>query len=441
MFTMEKGAELTPQILDKFIHNFILINQPRLQKYRNYYDGHMAIERKTYSDPTKPINRICTNFCDIVTNTYNGYLTGKLISYTSEQSIDDILDILKYNDYQTQDSEFMRNMLIYGVAYEFHFLDSDAQPRIAQIDPQDAFCIYDNSVLHDIMYFVRFYKVEEFSADITYIIEVWDSKQVMRYKSRGIGGALEFVNTEPHYYHQVPVSVGLLNHDEVSIFDKIMTLNDAYNDAMSCSLDDFDAFVDAYMVFYGIDTDDNNKLQNMREKRVISIPTEPEITNKVEYLSKPTQDTQVQNLLETIKKNIFKVSAAPDMADENFLAQSGEALKWKLVGFENAAANIAGQFKLALQKRIELFTEILNLKAANATWRDIQIVISRNLPDNLTEKINMVNILRGLVSDKTLLAQIPFVTDVDAEIAAVNEQKAANMDIYGGAFAESGDIE
>ena len=63
-------------------------------------------------------------------------------------------------------------------------------------------------------------------------------------------------------------------------------------------------------------------------------------------------------------------------------------------------------------------------------WRDIQIIFTRNIPVNATEIVQEVNSLRGLVSDKTLIAQIPFVTDVDAEMEAVQEQKEANLSLY-----------
>ena len=63
-------------------------------------------------------------------------------------------------------------------------------------------------------------------------------------------------------------------------------------------------------------------------------------------------------------------------------------------------------------------------------WRDIQIVFTRNLPSDVSETINEVNSLRCLVSDKTLLAQIPFITDVDAELEAVQKQKMSNMELY-----------
>lgn len=136
-------------------------------------------------------------------------------------------------------------------------------------------------------------------------------------------------------------------------------------------------------------------------------------------------------MLENIKKNIFKVTACPDMADETFLAQSGTALAYKLVGFENVASGIVARFVKAIQRRIELICNILNMKASEAIWRDININFVRNLPINLTETIQLINSLKGTVSDKTLLGQLPFINDVQAELEAVQAQKAANMELYG----------
>ena len=165
----------------------------------------------------------------------------------------------------------------------------------------------------------------------------------------------------------------------------------------------------------------------MKENRVLVLPEGA----SANWLVKNASDTQIVNMLENIKKNIFKVTACPDMADETFLAQSGTALAYKLVGFENVASGIVARFVKAIQRRIELICNILNMKASEAIWRDININFVRNLPINLTETIQLVNSLKGTVSDKTLLGQLPFITDVQAELEAVQAQKAANMELYG----------
>ena len=164
----------------------------------------------------------------------------------------------------------------------------------------------------------------------------------------------------------------------------------------------------------------------MKEDRVLVLPEGAEAS----WLTKNANDTQIVNILENIKKNIFKVTACPDMADETFLAQSGTALAYKLVGFENVASGIVARFTKALQRRIELICNVLNLKASDATWRDIRINFVRNLPINLTETINLVNSLKGTVSDATLLAQLPFIKDVNAELEAVKKQNQEQLSIY-----------
>ena len=175
----------------------------------------------------------------------------------------------------------------------------------------------------------------------------------------------------------------------------------------------------------GVDADSED-IASMKENRALILPDSAQAA----WLTKNANDTQIVNMLENIKKNIFKVTACPDMADETFLAQSGTALAYKLVGFENVASSIVSRFTKAIQRRVELICNVLNLKAAEAIWRDVHISFIRNLPVNLSETIQLVNSLQGIVSNKTLLSQIPFVSDIDAELEAVQKQKEDNMALY-----------
>ena len=100
-----------------------------------------------------------------------------------------------------------------------------------------------------------------------------------------------------------------------------------------------------------------------------------------------------------------------------------------MVGMENNAANIEANMKEALQKRLELLCAIQKLTTNDFIWRDINIIFTRNLPVNNMEEVNMVNQLRGLVSNKTLLSLLSFVKDVDAEMELLKEQED-NQPVY-----------
>ena len=425
LFYIDKDTELTTELLQKIMNKFTTYVQPKLQKWKDEYDGKHAILNKKYSDETKTCNKIVTNYAKIITDTYNGYIVGKPLTYTSNDDITDVQEVINYNDDNAENIAFCLNALIFGVAYELQWLDKYSKTRYSQVNPLNAFAVYDNTLDSNLLYFVRWFDANTIDDVDEKIVEVYSATNKKTYKVKGIGGSLEFVSEEVHYFKDVPVSVFWLNETEENIFNCIISLNDAYNELQSSEVDDFSAFCDAYLALTGMDADDDD-VKSMKENRVLLLPT----GGSAQWLTKNASDTQIVNMLDNIKKNIFKVTACPDMADETFLAQSGTALAYKLVGFENVAAGIVARFTKAIQRRIELICNILNLKASDAIWRDININFVRNLPINTTETIELVNALKGTVSDKTLLSQIPFIDDVQAELEAVQKQKKANMEMY-----------
>lgn len=425
MYMLSKDTELTPELLRKILDRFNTTDLIKRKRWKNYYDGKMDILQKQYSDPTKPCSHVVTNLCKVVADTYCGYIAGKPVTYTSNDNIDDIQEVINYNDDESENTNWLMNALIYGVGYELHWIDSDAQERYSQISPLNCVAIHAASLERELLYFIRWYDVSDFDDDDLLCVEVYDAHSKKTYHCHGLVGALEFISEEPHAFNDVPVSVFYLNEQEESIFNQAMSLNDAYNELQSSEVDDYSAFCDAYLVLTGTDAEDED-IAAMKENRVLVLP---EGAN-AQYLIKQSNDTQITNMLENIKKNIFKVTSAPDMSDENFMAQSGVAIKYKLVGFENKASAIVTNFTKAIQRRIELICNILHLKASDTVWRDVNINFVRNLPADLTETINLVNSLKGSVSDATLLSQIPFVTDVQSEIEAVREQKEKEASLY-----------
>ena len=425
MFYIAKETELTAELLHKYINEFVLNEQPKLQKWKNYYDGKHKILSKSYKDVSKPCNRIVTNFCKIIADTYSGYIVGKPLSYTSNNDIEDVQEVINYNDSDEEDIDWLRNALICGVGYELFWLDEESQVRYSQVNPLNAFAIFDNTLDCELLYFVRWYDVDSFDDSDLVNIEVYGKDKKVVYKANGVMGQMTLVNEIPNHFGDVPVSVFYLNENETNIFNDVITLNDAYNELQSSEVDDYQAWVDSYLCLQGMDADTDD-VASMKENRVLILPE----GGNASWLTKNASDTQIVNLLDNIKKNIFKVTACPDMADENFMAQSGVAIQYKLVGFENMASGIVARFTKAVQRRIELICNILNLKASEAVWRDININFVRNLPVNITETIQLVNSLKGIVSDATLLAQIPFITDVESELEAVNKQKQENMALF-----------
>ena len=427
MFYLNKNTELTVELLQKMIQRFTVDVQPKLNKYKKYYDGIQSILNKSYSDSTKPCNRTVINYCKNIVDSYCGYLaTPGHISYRSEQDIEDIMDILRYNDYQAQDAEFLLNALTYGVAAELMYNDYKGQTRFRTINPTQCFGVYDDSLTSDLMHFVRFYPVNEWDDSDTYAVDVYSDFLVRHYTMEGQNGKLTFNGEELHYFSQCPANIFYLP-DEKSIFDCVIGLQDAANELISAEIDDYSAFCDAYLVLEGMDADAEDVV-SMKENRVLLIPE----GGKAYWLTKAANDAQIENILKRIQESIYRIAQCPDFSSESFVGgvSSGIAIRYRLTGMETRAGKIEAEMKKALQRRIEIICGIAALKIGEEVFRDIQIDFKRNIPEDINSTVQLINALKGTVSDATLLGQLDFITDVNAELEAVQEQKAANMELY-----------
>lgn len=428
MFYLNKDTELSIELLNKMINRFNVEVKPKLEKYKKYYDGIQAILNKSYTDESKPCSRTITNYCKNITDSYCGYLASpSFISYASEQDITEIMEVLRYNDYQAEDSDFLLDALIYGRASELMYTDEDGKVRFKLIKPTQCFAVCDDSLTSDLLYFVRMYPVNEWDDTDNYNVDVYSNTTIKHYKMIGSNGHLTFISEENHYFNQCPANIFALP-DEKSIFDCILSLQDAANEILSSEIDDYSAFCDAYLALVGVDADSED-IATMKKNRVMVLPDGATAT----YLTKNANDTQVENILKRIHESIYRVAACPDFSSESFVGgvSSGIAIQYRLTGMETRAAKIAAEMKKALQRRVEIISGIASLKLGEEVFRDITITFKRNIPEDTTATINMINTLKGTVSDATLLAQLPFIQDVNAELEAVQEQKKANMETYG----------
>ena len=425
---LSKDTELTTDLLYKMLNRFNLNVLPKLQKYKNYYDGTQAILCKHYADASKPCNRVVTNYCADIVSSYSGYIASPgYISYSSDNDIEAIMDCLRYNDYQDEDSDFLGDALIYGVAAELMYTDEQGQVRFRLIEPTNCFGVYDDSLSGDLMYFVRWYKANDWDESDLYNVDVYNNFSIKHYQMHGKMGGLEFQSEEPHYFNQCPANIFYLDKDERNIFECIITLQDAYNELLSGEIDDFSAFCDAYLTLEGVDAESED-IASMKANRVLILPAGA----TADWLTKNASDTQIENILKRVHDNIYRIAKCPDFSSETFVGgvSSGVAIRYRLTGCETKAASIESNMKKALQRRIELIAGVASLKLGEDVFRDIQIDFQRNIPSDNSDIVNLVNALKGTVSDATLLAQIPFVTDIDAELERINEQKKQNMELY-----------
>ena len=378
------------------------------------------------SDSSKPNNKIANAYASYITDTLVGYFIGEPITYTANDDVllQDLNMILEYNDEADENAELAKNASIYGVAYEMLYLsEEDKMIRFKSLNPKEVIPIFDKTVEQKLLAVMRYYEDYDYVEDNTYtIVEVIDATNVRRYK---LNTGLSLLEEYPHYFSMVPVAIFKNNEEESGDFERVISLIDAYDKMQSDSLNDFEYFVDAYLALYGF-TADSEDVAQMKENRVLLMDE----GTSAEWLIKQVNDAYVENMKNRLDKDIHKFAKCPNMSDQEFASNaSGIAIKFKLLGTENLVSIKERKFKRGLQQRFELMSMINNVLREGFDWRGIDINFTRNIPSNDTEIANMVNTLKDIVSEQTLLAQIPFVDDVQTELEKLKQEREENKEL------------
>ena len=436
-------------VLQDFIKRFddYRINElPRLQRLFDYYIGKHDILNKQNRIEGKADAKVVSGYASYITTIATAYFLGKNITYKAEKNspeFDKLKDYLATEEEQKCNFELALNCSIFGKAYELIYIDEYQEIKQKCLDTRDVFVVRDNSINKNIIGAIRFDVDEITVTEKRVTLEVYDDRNIITYSYtvsdnwsvKELLNAGQPVNKRLHGFNRVPIVEYVNNKVCKGDFENVISYIDAYNTAVSTSLDDLTDFSDAYLVMENMQGTKGEDLEDIKNNKVILTSED----GKVYWLTKEVNDTYSQNVKDRINQDIHKFSFTPDMGDEKFSGNtSGVALEFKLLPLEQLGAQKEMYFKDSLNKRLEIMIEYLNL---NIKPRELQKVFTRNLPRNLKEISEIMKNLKGLISDETLISLFPSVEDAKVELEKIKTEEKERVDedinnSYGGAFGK-----
>lgn len=417
---------VTPELVVKLIQRYRNNELKRLNRLYDYYLGDTAIKERVMNDPAKPNNQIINPFSSLITDTIVGYFAGKPISYQSEDKelMIKVQDVLDRNHEHTHNKKLTKKLTVMGVSYELLYMNEDTQVGMKTIDPRECFLIYDNTVDEKVVAGIRFIDVPDYLTEETKtVFYIYTEDTVTEYSL--VGEQYKLNDETPHSFKEVPIIKYQNNDDLTGAFEKVMTLIDAYDLAVSDTQNNLEYFTDAYLAITGAEFEDDSEVADMKENRVMVLPEGA----TAEWLVKGVSE-EVEEFKKRLKEDIHQLSQIPNLSDESFANQaSGEAIKYKLFGLENLVSITEGYFKEGVERRIELITNVLNVKdPVGYDYTYITMAFTRNLPQNLTNLADIASKLVGIISNETLYALMPFIDDPALEALRVNGEEPFSED-------------
>ena len=149
----------------------------------------------------------------------------------------------------------------------------------------------------------------------------------------------------------------------------------------------------------------------------------------IDWVIKNINDTASENHKKTCTDFALMISGVPNVTDQGFTdADNAAALEKKFFPLEQVLQQADHLFKKELLRMWEMITDRINLKKNKEyDFRDIEVILKRNLPTDTTSVTEAWLKLRGLLSDKTIISHLPFDLDAEAELAEIKEQEKENI--------------
>lgn len=409
----------------------------RYKKLYDYYKGEHNINGRVIRINGNANNKTVVNWCGFITDTLSGYFLSIPVEYKSgdDKTLEYIKKINRNNVADDEDYELAKMASIFGHAFEILYYSNASNIKFNKCSPMNTFMLYDVNELEEVPRAAVRYQRNKDNSDASkevVIVQYYTDKSVTTYTMDNTYNIISS-ETESHYYTSVPVIEYLNNEERIGDFEKIITLQDAYNIVTADRTNNVENVVNSLLVFINYappSTDPEMKqlLQKLKDHGLIFIDRDGDI----KYISNPLDGTTVENLRKDLKEDILNIASCPNMSDENFGGNtSGIAIKYKLWNTEQKTGTKEKKFRTALYKRLELISS--SPKTEPFAWQDLDLVFTRNVPVNTAERIESATKIYGTVSTKAYLGYIGpaiGIENIDAELKELEDEKKKRVEEF-----------
>lgn len=398
-------------------------------------------------------NKLANAFVRKLVDQKVGYLLGKPLSIqtTNDQyadAWDTIFDNALYRRMQSTGKEAVNK----GIAWWFVYYDEAGILRFRKMRSEEIIPLWADEAHTILDVVIRDYEVivyEGLQRKTVRKIEWWDTTGVRRYVVDGTGlipdveaedaGAhfTVIVNgkEQPMNWERVPFICWKYNEEEQPLVEIIKSLVDDYDRNKSDNSNNLEDLPDSiYKVKNYSGTDPSEFRKNLAIYRTGFVDGDGDIDTLQLAINVEAYKTH----MEQARKDIYEFGRGVDTQGVDIgSAPSGIALKFLYSDLDLDANLMETEFQASLEQlRWFVDTHLYNTTGKDYSGEDLEFIFNRDMPIDEASIITAIKDSVGILSDETLVAQHPWVRNVQDEIDRLKKQKEEALqrmsDAYGG---------
>ena len=396
----------------------------------DYFYGKHKILQRTFDDKSKPNNQVMCNIPKYIVQVRTGFFSSSPLTLESENQeyLKDIRKVLEYNDFKQIFNQLDTYCSIYGHSFLVMYMNEEGRISFTAQNPTDWIYVRDNSLEQKPKFAIRYYAwwddVENMQM---YDIELYTDKEIINYE--GSPADLKEVSRRPHYFNGLPVIEFMENESRQGSYENVISLIDTYELMLSDTANTINYFSDCYLVLTGMQETQAEDIARMKNDRVLLVPEGCEAS----FLTKNVSENYNENMLKRLQEQIFVVACTPLLSDSSFSSNSsGVAIQFKLFSMEKSVQLKENIFRAGFNRMFNLIKDMINLYERKSYTEDDKIIqtFTRSLPMDLSALADSISKLNGVVSRRTLMSQLDFVSDASLEEnqLRVEQEEAMEME-------------
>ena len=366
------------------------------------------------------------------------------LSCENEEYVKKVKDVLgKHFQYQLSGLGYEASNK--GIAWLQAYVDLEGNFKTMIIPSEQCIPIWRDNSHMELESMIRVYEtvIWEYEKKKTITnVEVWTTEGVSYYRLEGKlliadydknndnnGPVAHYKKGEEWYsWGRVPFIAFKNNRIELPDIKFVKSLLDAYDLSRSEAANYVEEVKNLIFILKGYGGEDISEFMRvLNEDRAIPIDDPKE--GGVDALTPQMDITALREHYEQLKRDLIEDGQSINKDLDKFgSAPSGVALKFMYSGLDLKCNALETEFKMGFENLL-YFINIYLSESSLGTYKnvDLDILFNRDMEINESEVIDNCQKSKGTISDKTIIANHPWVKDVEAEEKALEEQTKANL--------------
>ena len=296
-------------------------------------------------------NKIVVNIANQIVTFKTAEFAGEPIQYISRgnrpeapEKVAQINSMMMAEGKQSKDMQLAYNIFTYGVGYRLAI--HDRKPKVSDLfdeapfeiyipDPRNTFVVRLNDVSKRVMMGVTYVFLDDNQTHVRYTVY---TDNVTFTVDGTMLRAERVVNAVHHNFGMVNLVEYPCNPLYMGAFEVVLPLLDAINTTQSNRLDGIEQFIQAIMVFEGVDITREQFLE-LKDLGALKLPPSMDgRTSRVYYLNEQLDQTQTQTLVDDMYQTILQIVGMPSQGNANTSDSSNNGAVIMKNGWWNAEA-------------------------------------------------------------------------------------------------------